>query len=217
MLKSLACTAQFERAALEAGARYVAGADEVGRGCLFGCVVAGACILDPEKPIPGLNDSKQLTEQQRNVLAVEIKARAVAWAVAEVDVGRIDQINIYQASRLAMKLAVEKLAPQPDYLLVDAAVLDVACSQKKIIHGDALSVSIAAASILAKVHRDAIVRAWDAIYPEYGLAANKGYGTARHKAALLKYGPTPMHRQSYVPVSGSLQTALEFRIEEEEC
>lgn len=217
LLKTLVCSTEFEEEAWARGARLVAGADEVGRGCLFGCVVAGACILDPAKPIAGLNDSKQLTEHQRDRLAVEIRAQALAWAVAEVDVGRIDQINIYQASRLAMKLAVEKLRPQADAVLVDAAVLDIPCWQKKIIHGDARSVSIAAASILAKVHRDAIVRAWDKVYPEYDLAANKGYGTARHRAALAKYGPTPMHRQSYAPVSACLQAPLRFGNEEEEC
>jgi len=217
LLKSLHCTTKFEKAALASGARLVAGVDEVGRGALFGCVVAGACILNPEDRIRGLRDSKLLPPEEREKLAVRIRQRAVAWAVAEVDVGRIDQINIYQASLLAMKLAVEKLQPRPDYLLVDAAVVDFDCAQQKIIHGDALSASIAAASIVAKVHRDAILRAWDPIYPQYGLAGNKGYATPLHREALRCYGPSPMHRQSYAPVAESLQQQLEFMNEEEEC
>jgi ribonuclease HII len=161
-----------------------------------------------------------LTAEVRDKLAERIRQRCLAWAVAEVDVGRIDQINIYQASLLAMKLAVERLNPRPDFLLVDAAVLDFDCPQKKIIHGDALSASIAAASILAKVHRDAIVRAWDPIYPQYGLASNKGYSTPHHLRALREFGPSPMHRQSYAPVAGAsedLQQRLEFVDEESEC
>jgi len=220
LLKSLKCTTKFEKAARENGARLIAGVDEVGRGCLFGCVVAGACILDPEDRIRGLRDSKLLPESDREKLAVRIRERALAWAVAEVDVGRIDQINIYHASLLAMKLAVERLNPWPDFLLVDAAVVDFACAQQKIIHGDALSASIAAASILAKVHRDAIVRAWDPVYPQYGLASNKGYSTPHHLRALREHGPSPMHRQSYAPVSGAseeLQRKLEFVDEESEC
>lgn len=220
LLKSLKCTTKFENEAWQSGARLIAGVDEVGRGSLFGCVVAAACILNPADRIRGLRDSKLLTEDERERLAVCIRQRAVAWAVAEVDAGRIDQINIYQASLLAMRLAVERLDPRPDFVLVDAAVLDVDCAQKKIIHGDALSASIAAASILAKVHRDAIVRAWDPVYPQYGLACNKGYSTAQHKLALREYGPTPMHRQSYAPVAEAgetLQQKLDFVNEEEEC
>lgn len=205
LLKSLKCTTKFEKAAWENGATLVAGVDEVGRGSLFGCVVAGACILDPADRIRGLRDSKLLPAQEREKLAVRIRQRALAWSVAEVDVGRIDQINIYHASLLAMKLAVERLIPRPDFLLVDAAVVDFDCAQKKIIHGDALSASIAAASILAKVHRDAIVCAWDAVYPQYGLASNKGYSTPRHKRALREHGPSPMHRQSYAPVASAAE------------
>jgi ribonuclease HII len=217
LLKSLHCTTKFEKAARESGARLVAGVDEVGRGSLFGCVVAGACILSPDDRIRGLRDSKLLPEEDREKLAERIRQRSIAWAVAEVDVGRIDQINIYHASLLAMKLAVELLDPKPDYLLVDAAVLDVKCAQQKIIHGDALSASIAAASILAKVHRDKILRAWDPIYPQYGLASNKGYSTPQHKEALRLHGPSPMHRQSYAPVAGASedrQQSLDFMNDE---
>ena len=218
LLKSLKCTAKFEKAAWEGGARLVAGVDEVGRGSLFGCVVAGACILNPADRIRGLRDSKLLPPEDREKLAIRIRERAIAWSVAEVDVGRIDQINIYQASLLAMKLAVERLNPRPDFLLVDACVIDFDCAQKKIIHGDALSASIAAASILAKVHRDAILRAWDPVYPQYGLASNKGYSTPQHKQALREHGPSPMHRQSYAPVadaSEDLQQRLDFLEEDE--
>ena len=220
LLKSLKCTTKFEKAAWESGARLVAGVDEVGRGSLFGCVVAGACILNPADRIRGLRDSKLLPAEDREKLAARIRQRAIAWAVAEIDVGRIDQINIYHASLLAMKLAVERLNPWPDFLLVDAAVVDFACAQKKIIHGDALSASIAAASILAKVHRDEIMRFWDPVYPQYGLASNKGYSTARHLRALREHGPSPMHRQSYAPVAGASQDwqqEFEFVDEESEC
>jgi ribonuclease HII len=220
LLKSLKCTTKFEKAAWESGARLVAGVDEVGRGSLFGCVVAGACILNPLDRIRGLRDSKLLPAADREKLATRIRERAIAWAVAEVDVGRIDQINIYHASLLAMKLAVERLHPRPDFLLVDAVAVDFDCAQKKIIHGDALSASIAAASILAKVHRDAILRAWDPVYPQYGLASNKGYSTPQHKQALREHGPSPMHRQSYAPVadaSEDWQQRLEFLEEESEC
>ena len=217
LLKSLKCTTGFEKQAWQSGARLVAGVDEVGRGALFGCVVAAACILNPTDRIRGLRDSKLLLASEREKLAVRIRQRAIAWAVAEIDAARIDQINIYRASLLAMKLAVERLDPRPDFLLVDAVTVDFDCAQKKIIHGDALSASIAAASILAKVHRDAIIRTWGAIYPQYGLASNKGYSTPRHKLALQKHGPSPLHRQSYAPVADAMydfQQDLDFLDEE---
>jgi ribonuclease HII len=220
LLQSLKCTTAFEKAAGLSGARLIAGVDEVGRGALFGCVAAAACILNPADRIRGLRDSKLLSPEERETLAARIRQRAIAWAVAEVDAARIDQINIYQASLLAMKLAVEQLDPRPDFLLVDAAVLDFCCPQKKIIHGDALSASIAAASILAKVHRDAILRDWDAVYPQYGLASNKGYSTPSHKRALQQHGPSPLHRQSYAPVCAANQDSqqrLDFLNEDTEC
>jgi ribonuclease HII len=213
LLKSLKCTTRFEKSAWLGGARLIAGVDEVGRGALFGCVAAAACILNPDDRIRGLRDSKLLTPDEREKLARRIRKRAIAWAVAEVDAARIDEINIYQASLLAMKLAVEQLQPRPDFLLVDAVVVDFDCPQKSIIHGDALSASIAAASILAKVHRDAILRSLDPVYPQYGLARNKGYGTRFHKLALLEHGPSPLHRQSWAPVvacARQQQFGLEF-------
>ena len=178
----------------------VAGVDEVGRGSLFGCVVAAAVILDPGYRVRGLRDSKLLLPERREVLAQRIQEHAVAWAVAAVDAARIDQINIYQASRAAMREAVLKLAPAADHLLIDALKIDCDLPQDAIIHGDALSASIAAASILAKVERDRMMCDWDAVFPEYGLASHKGYSTPKHLAALRELGPTPLHRQSFAPV-----------------
>jgi ribonuclease HII len=200
LLKKLRCTLRYEKKAWASGARLVAGVDEVGRGSLFGCVVAAAVILDPAYRVRGLRDSKLLPAERREVLAERIREHAVAWAVAAVDAARIDQINIYHASRLAMREAVMQLAPAADHLLVDALRLDCEQPQVPIIHGDALSASIAAASILAKVERDRIMCEWDAVFPAYGLASHKGYGTPRHLAALREFGPTPLHRQSFAPV-----------------
>jgi ribonuclease HII len=200
MLKKLRCTLRFEKDAWASGARLVAGVDEVGRGSLFGCVVAAAVILDPAYRVRGLRDSKLLPAERREVLAKRIREHAVAWAVAAVDAARIDQINIYQASRAAMREAVLGLAPAADHLLIDALRIDCEQPQVAIIHGDARSASIAAASILAKVERDRMMCEWDAVFPAYGLAAHKGYSTPRHLAALREFGPTPLHRQSFAPV-----------------
>lgn len=178
----------------------VAGVDEVGRGSLFGPVVAAAVILDPAYRVRGLRDSKLLLKERREVLAERIRAHAIAWAIAAVDAARIDQINIYQASRVAMREAVLQLAPAADHLLIDAMKIECELPQKAIIHGDALSASIAAASILAKVERDRMMCDWDPMFPEYGLASNKGYSTPRHLNALRENGPSPLHRQSFAPV-----------------
>jgi ribonuclease HII len=200
LLKRLRCTLKFEKQAWGSGAQLVAGVDEVGRGSLFGCVVAAAVVLDPAYRIRGLRDSKLLPADRREILAERIREHALAWAVAAVDAARIDQINIYQASRVAMQEAVLQLRPASDYLLIDAMKLHCDLPQRAIIHGDALSASIAAASILAKVERDKIVREWDSVFPVYGLASNKGYSTPRHLAALREHGPSPLHRQSFAPV-----------------
>jgi ribonuclease HII len=200
LLKTLRCTLRYEKKAWAAGARMVAGVDEVGRGSLFGCVVAAAVILDPAYRVRGLRDSKLLPRERRDVLAERIREHCMAWAVAAVDVARIDQINIYHASRAAMRDAVMRLAPAADHLLVDAMRLDCEQPQVPIIHGDALSASIAAASILAKVERDRMMCEWDAVFPGYGLASHKGYSTPKHLAALREFGPTPLHRQSFAPV-----------------
>jgi ribonuclease HII len=217
MLKRLRCTLKFEKRAWEIGAKLVAGVDEVGRGSLFGPVVAAAVILDPRYRIRGLRDSKLLPAEKREILDEKIREHCVAWSIAAVDAARIDQINIYQASRLAMHEAVRGLKPAADHLLIDAMRLDCEQQQQKIIHGDALSISIAAASIIAKVWRDRVVKEWDPVFPVYGLASNKGYSTARHLAALREHGPSPLHRQSFAPVWNAPvpQEALAFMLEED--
>jgi ribonuclease HII len=217
LLKSLRCTLKFEKLAWGTGATQVAGIDEVGRGSLFGPVVAAAVILDPAYRIRGLRDSKLLPAERREELALRIREHSIAWAIAAVDSARIDQINIYHASRLAMLHAVQQLAPQAGYLLVDAVKIDCEIPQRKIIHGDALSASIAAASILAKVERDRMISAWDPVFPVYGLASNKGYCTPRHLKALREHGPSPLHRQSFAPVWNAPipQEVLEFMLEDE--
>jgi len=216
LLKRLRCTLRYEKRAWDTGALMVAGVDEVGRGSLFGPVVAAACILDPKYRIRDLRDSKLLLAERREVLAERIKEHCLAWSVAAVDAARIDQINIYQASRLAMRHAVAQLSPGADYLLVDALRLDCEQAQQAIIHGDALSASIAAASILAKVERDRMICDWDPVYPVYALASNKGYSTPRHLAALREHGPSPLHRQSFAPVWNAPipQEVLSFMLDE---
>jgi ribonuclease HII len=194
------CSSRFERAARKLGWTRIAGLDEAGRGALFGPVVAAAVILNPKRRIVGLDDSKKLTAERRGELAPRIKEYALAWAVAEIDAQRIDAWNIYQASRQAMTAALEQLSVQPDYLLLDAMKLDVLIEQKSLIKGDAKSVSIAAASILAKTHRDMRMQEWDAVYPKYGLAQHKGYATVEHLEALRIHGATPLHRYSFSPV-----------------
>src|ERR1700728_3399277 len=200
LLKKLRCTLRYEKKAWEAGAAMVAGVDEVGRGSLFGPVVAAAVILERGYRLRGLRDSKLLLPERRELLAPRIREHAVAWAGAAVDAARIDQINIYQASRLAMREAVRRLQPAADHLLIDAVRLDCELPQKAIIHGDALSVSIVSASSLANAERDLRMCDADAVFPEYGLASHKGYSTPQHLAALREHGPSPLHRQSFAPV-----------------
>src|SRR5690349_25077229 len=209
------CSSRFERAARKLGWTRIAGLDEAGRGALFGPVVAAAVILNPKRRIVGLDDAKKLTAERGTELRERICEHATAWAVAEMDAARIDAWNIYQASRQAMTAALEQLVISPDYLLIDAMQLDVLIEQKSLIKGDARSVSIAAASILAKTHRDARMEQWDTVYPQYGLARHKGYATADHLEALRLHGPTPLHRHSFAPVrdagcwsAGAIQIAL---------
>jgi ribonuclease HII len=203
----LRCSGSYERELRRQGYRSIAGADEAGRGALFGPVYAAAVILPPEHGIRGLRDSKQLTPTRREELAGEIRAKAVGWAVALAEAAEIDQINIYQASRLALRRAVEALSATPDYVLVDALRLDLSVKQAGIIKGDAKIQCIAAASILAKVSRDACMAEWDARYPQYGLARHKGYGTAEHLEALERFGPSPQHRTTFEPVRRLLGVA----------
>ncbi len=194
------CSARHERDARQRGWLRIAGLDEAGRGSLFGPVVAAVVVLNPRRRIVGLDDSKKLASDRRSELAPRIREHAIAWAVAEVDASRIDAWNIYQASRQAMVAAISQLNPFPDYLLLDAIELDLPIEQKSLIHGDARSISIAAASILAKVERDRRMQEFHQIYPQYGLSQNKGYGTPDHLEALRHYGPSPLHRFSYAPV-----------------
>jgi len=210
LLKRLKCTMKYEKLAWTTGAKLIAGVDEVGRGCLFGPVVAAAVILPADHGIRGLRDSKLIDQKKREALAERIREKAIAWAVAPVDVARIDQLNIYHASLLAMREAVAQLAPTPDHLLVDAVRIDWECPQTNIIHGDALSASIAAASIIAKVARDEMMRRWDPVFPQYDLASNKGYQSPKHLAALQEHGPTPLHRLSFAPVWNCKTKQTEF-------
>ncbi|MCI3919046.1 ribonuclease HII [Paenibacillus sp. TRM 82003] len=188
----------YEKELWKQGYAAIAGVDEVGRGCLFGDVVAAAVILPKGCVIEGIDDSKKLTEKRREELYPTILESAVAYGVGRVDAETIDRINIRQASRLAMKLAVEALAASPDYLLVDAESVALSLPQTAVIHGDALSQSIGAASIVAKVTRDRLCVEWDALYPEYGLAGHKGYATKLHRERLLAFGPSPLHRRSFL-------------------
>lgn len=188
---------RFENEAYAQGYRAIVGTDEVGRGPLAGPVVAAAVVLPRGVEILGINDSKKLSEKRREALAEEIKAKALAYKIAEVSPAEIDRINILHAAERAMKEAVEAL-PFGDYLLVDGQnQLDVRLPVRNLIGGDSISISIAAASIIAKVYRDHLMVQLDSVYPQYNFAQNKGYGTADHYAALQKYGPSPVHRRSF--------------------
>jgi ribonuclease HII len=187
----------------------VCGADEAGRGPLAGPVVAAAVILDPRRPIDGLRDSKQLTPAQRDRLAVTIQERALAWAVAAASVEEIDTFNILQASLLALKRAIESLEPPARMALVDGNRLPaLGMRARAIVGGDASEPAIAAASILAKTHRDALMRLLDERYPGYGFARHAGYPTREHLAVLRRLGPCAAHRRSFAPVRSALQDAL---------
>jgi ribonuclease HII len=208
MAKAPVCGWTLEEAARGRGALRIAGLDEVGRGPLFGPVVAAAVILPRGFSLPGLTDSKKLSEKKRNDFDQEIRSNAVAWAIAAVDAETIDRINIRQASLLAMRRAVQQLPLGPDFLLIDGRdTIDWDCPQQAIIRGDGASFSIAAASVLAKVHRDRLLVEFDREFPGYGLAQHKGYPCPAHLAALARLGPTPLHRRSYRPVA---QAALQF-------
>jgi ribonuclease HII len=208
MTKAPNCGWTLEEAAHARGALRIAGLDEVGRGPLFGPVVAAAVILPRGCALQGLTDSKKLSEKKRAEFDMAIRSAAVSWAIASVDAETIDRINIRQASLLAMRRAIEQLALSPDFLLIDGRdTIDWECPQQAVIHGDATSFSIAAASVLAKVHRDRLLVELDREFPGYGLAQHKGYPCPAHLAALARLGPTPLHRKSYRPVA---QAALQF-------
>ncbi|WP_235041262.1 ribonuclease HII [Vreelandella profundi] len=185
----------------------LAGVDEVGRGPLIGSVVAAAVILDPAQPIEGLTDSKKLSARRREALDEQIRARAIAFAIAEASAAEVDALNIYHATHLAMRRAIDALAPSAEYLLVDGNKLPGhRLPGQAVVKGDARHAAIAAASILAKVLRDAQMVALDMRYPEYGFARHKGYPTKEHLAALSAHGPLPEHRRSFAPVQRQLST-----------
>ncbi|MBI3893776.1 MAG: ribonuclease HII [Candidatus Wallbacteria bacterium] len=205
----------FERAHRARGFDAVAGVDEVGRGPLAGPVVAACVVLPFDEPIPGVDDSKKLSPERRERLDLEIRARASGVGIAEVDAAEIDRINILQASKRAMELAIHSCAPaQPDFLLIDAVKLPaVELPQLVLIHGDSRSYAIAAASIVAKVYRDRLMAGLDARYPHYGFAANKGYGTQEHMDALERLGPCEIHRRSFAPVTAYVLPSCRLYLE----
>jgi len=194
---------RFERDAARLGARRIAGIDEAGRGPLAGPVVAAAVVLSASDTISGLDDSKRLTAAARERFFLQIKESAVAFGIGMVSSQTIDKINILQATRLAMVRAAQSITPAPDFLLIDGPIsLDVDIPQRPIVKGDRLSVSIAAAAILAKVTRDRIMTKMHSKYPIYGFDRHKGYGTRAHKEALAGHGPCPIHRMSFRGVKG---------------
>mgnify|MGYP001171457072 FL=1 len=187
----------------------IAGVDEVGRGPLAGPVIAAAVILNPARPIAGLADSKKLSPPRRERLTLDIRANALAWALGRAEVAEIDRLNIFQASLLAMRRAVEALPMTPDRVLVDGKHCPpLACPCTAIVKGDATVPAISAASILAKVTRDAELRELHDRYPRYDFARHKGYPTAVHREALRRFGPCPEHRRSFAPVAAALQAAI---------
>jgi ribonuclease HII len=211
------CGWEFELAARADGWTLIAGVDEVGRGPLFGPVVAAAVILPHDAKLKGLNDSKKLSVEERERFDAHVRKVALAWSIAEVDAETIDRINILQASRLAMRLAVAQLTHAPDCLLIDGKHrIDWHCSQTTIIKGDARSLSIAAASVIAKVHRDRLLAQFDLHYPGYGLARNMGYPTIEHREALIRLGATALHRRTFRGVlepSTELEQELELELD----
>ena len=191
---------QYEKALLAKGYRYIVGVDEVGRGPLAGPVVCAAVImpLDEDSLVVGVDDSKKLSAKKREQLAEEIKRRALCYHIVEIDEKTIDEINILQATRLGMKQAIEGLSLQGDTVLTDGNMtLDIALPQRSVVHGDALSYSIGAASIVAKVHRDALMDEYAKLYPYYAFEKNKGYGTAEHIKGIKEQGICPIHRKTF--------------------
>jgi len=197
---------RHERDAWRAGFARVAGIDEAGRGPLAGPVVAACVVLPPGFDLTGINDSKKLTARQRERADLRLRAEAFCFGVGVVDADVVDEINILRATHQAMRLAYAALSPLPDCVLIDGLpVRDFPCTgQRAIVKGDALSASIAAASIIAKVARDRLMCAYDLAYPEYGFAGHKGYGSEKHLEALRRYGPCPIHRRSFAPVAATI-------------
>ncbi|MBI3651485.1 MAG: ribonuclease HII [Acidobacteria bacterium] len=211
----MACDTKFEKRLIKRGFALIAGVDEVGRGALAGPVVAAAVILNHRDIPQGLNDSKQLSKLQRQRLAAEIKARALAFAIAQVENGEIDRLNILRASLQACLQAVKLLHPFPDHVLIDGnqPIPQLDCPQMSIVKGDSLSASIAAASIIAKVARDTLMKEYDEQFPGYGFARHVGYATREHQQAIRQLGASPIHRLTFHGV-GSFQAALPLSLEE---
>jgi ribonuclease HII len=202
---------RYERIAYQEGARFVAGVDEAGRGCLAGPVVAAAVILPKRIALPGVNDSKQLTEAQREALFPTIQEQALSVGVGVISAEIIDRVNILQATYLAMEHAIANLTKQPDYLLLDAVSLSrVSIRQKGIKKGDSLSISIAAASIIAKVTRDHLMLDYAEQFQHYGFEGHKGYGTKQHREAIAAHGPCPIHRKTFRGVKEYLPPERSF-------
>jgi ribonuclease HII len=203
----------YENELLKNGHLYIAGCDEVGRGPLAGPVVAAAVILDPNILITGLNDSKKLSEKKRIALDIEIREKALAFQIIYISPKEIDDINIYQASKKAMIMAIKKLDPKPSFILSDAMPLnEINIPFESIIKGDSKSATIAAASIIAKVERDKYMIEISKKYPEYGFEKHKGYPTKQHIEALKKYGVLEIHRKTYKPVSDKLNEQIKFDV-----
>jgi len=217
--KDFNCTRRLEAQALRRGWCRVAGCDEAGRGALLGPLYAAAVVLDPDRPIPGLDDSKKLSPHERQEFDAEIREKAVVFQVVAVTAAEVDELNVYEASRQAMLRALRAIAPPPDFVLTDAMPLargnrdgEFTIPHRAIIHGDARCASIAAASILAKVSRDRHMLELDRTYPQYGLARNKGYGTRDHLEALARFGPCSEYRRSYQPVKDCLLPLFPFGV-----
>ena len=203
---------EYEDEVRRRGYNLIAGVDEAGRGSLAGCMVVAAVILPPNLFIDHLNDSKKLTHNIREKLYEEIIKKAISYKYVRVEIEEIDKFNIYQATLQGMYRAIKELPIQPDFVLTDAMKVkfDDPIKTQSIIHGDALSASIAAASIIAKVTRDHMTDEWDKIYPEYGFAHNRGYGTKLHIDAICKYGACPLHRRSFEPVKSLLSKNVQL-------
>lgn len=199
---------KYENEAYVRGKKIIVGMDEAGRGPMAGPLVVGAVVFEKGFYNDEINDSKKLTEKKREALYDLIIENALAYCIEVIDVEEVDQLNVYQASKMGMLRAIEHLSIRPDYALTDAMPLGNVIEHQAIIKGDALSISIAAASILAKVTRDRIMKKYDLIYPEYGFAKHKGYPTKQHKEALKTYGATPIHRKTFQPVKEVLNEQL---------
>lgn len=197
---------KYEEKARLTGFKYIAGIDEVGRGPLAGPVVSAAVILPENCYISGINDSKKLSERKRKELAAVIKKEATAIGIGIVAAEDIDAMNIYEATKKSMKLSIQQLTVQPDYLLIDAMKLDTIYPEESIVKGDLHSVSIAAASIIAKVARDEMMGKYHELYPDYGFNIHKGYGTKAHLTAIDTYGPSPIHRKSFAPIKEMIRS-----------